>query len=117
MPRMDPPGGHGATVVIGIGKPPAGGRMDPPGSPKPGDKQPGQKATDEEAQAVMHDAHCIDCKNWHEDTGECDEVAGVWDPQDACRVYFEPMNSGEPDQDEQGGPSDMDQDDQQGAAQ
>jgi hypothetical protein len=49
------------------------------------------KASPEEAGVVKADRHCIDCANYSPDTGACSAVEGVFDPDDACIQYFEPV--------------------------
>jgi hypothetical protein len=66
------------------------GKMPPPGSPEPGAKPEGAKATSEEVGAVLSDKHCVDCANWNPDSGECSKVEGVWDPESGCAKFFEP---------------------------
>lgn len=74
----------------------------------------GGKVSGEEAGLVLDSEHCIDCTMYHPDTGECDKVEGNLSPQDGCAKYFDPIQGGEPDADDQGGASDNDADDQGG---
>jgi hypothetical protein len=101
--RMPPPGsgGKGVAIIIGpahdgggAGKP---GRMPPPGMK---DEQGDGKASAEEAGVVLDSMHCIDCKNYHADSGDCDLVSGSLSPQDGCKWFEE---ASEPDADDQQG--------------
>lgn len=84
--------------------------MAPPGSDQMGKSG---KASAEEAGVVLDSEHCIDCKNYHPDTGECDKVDGIYSPQDGCHEYFTAIDhGGEPDADDAGGVPDGDADDQ-----
>lgn len=119
-----------STLVIGVGRPkPGAPKMPPPergsapkmapkdGMPE-GDDKPeagGKKASPDKAIVIKADAHCISCSNYDPQSGNCEEVDGVFEPEDACHAYFEPMggdNEQEPDADDQGGAPDMDADDQ-----
>lgn len=89
--------------------------MPPPGM---ADKPMGDgKASPEEAHVIRADAHCIDCRNYDPTSGDCSEVAGSFDPQDACSEYFDAIGSDEPDDDDMGGAPDGDEDDSQGMTQ
>lgn len=86
----------------------------PPGAvgTNPGGKTDTGKASPDEAIVIRSDSHCIDCRNYDPQTGQCEKVAGVFDPSDACAKYFEAGSEGEPDSDDTGGLSDADTDDQ-----
>ena len=83
MARMEPP----TMTAEPMGSP---GKMPPPGSPEEPAKADGAKASPEEAGVVLSDKHCVDCRNWSPETGECAKVEGTFDPEDACSAYFEP---------------------------
>lgn len=90
-PSMPPPGGDkkpGLAVVISAG-PKAGD------TPKPTEDEPGEpgekKASPDRAIVIRSNEHCKDCSNYDPGTGECEEVEGVFDPEDACHAYYEPM--------------------------
>ena len=90
--RMPPPGADKKpSLVVAIDVPKRGGsegdggRMPPPGVEKP---DMGGKATPDEAKVVREDQHCIDCTHYQVDTGECEEVAGAFAPQDGCHMLF-----------------------------
>ena len=105
---MPPPGGKPAAVIA-IGVKPKGDA--PPGS-DPGDGS--GKMSREEAHFVPADHHCKDCANYDPSSGDCSEVTGSFDPEDACLAAFKAMGSsdgGEPDADDMGGPPDGDADD------
>lgn len=132
--KMPPPKTDGSSkrpglvVAVGMTKPksgqsgqsgPSGGKMPPPGidhpEPHDQDETSGGKATAEKALVVRDTHHCKDCLNWMGDTGECEKVEGTFSPEDACLRYFTHASESdeqEPDADEQGGPPDMDSDDQ-----
>lgn len=115
---MPPPGAGGKpSLVIAVGTKPGNsdrnsdGRMPPPGQSQ---SSGSGKSSPEEAGVVLDSEHCIDCANYHPDTGECDTVEGTYSPQDGCAKYFTPISGDkEPDADDQSaGPSDNDADDQ-----
>lgn len=109
--RQDPPGKPGVMVAIGIPKPDGkSGRMAPPGAGQGG---PAGKMSPDEAIVIRANEHCIDCQNYNPQDGSCSKVDGNFDPQDSCHEAFSPISGGEPDADDQGGPSDQDADDSQ----
>ena len=87
MGKMPPPGGDSPGLAIMIGVPHGkDGKMPPPGME---DKPQGSgKASPDDAKVVHADQHCIDCQQYHPDTGDCDKVDGSFDPQDGCHMYF-----------------------------
>ncbi len=109
MARMSPPG-ESPSLVIAVGH--DGPRSSSGKMPAPGENAPqeGGKASAQDAGAVMSDAHCVDCANWHPDTGECDKVEGVWEPEAACVKFFTPLHDTDHDA-EQEGPAGGDSDD------
>ncbi len=133
---MPPPGPPKTVIAIGIGPKKPGTPDGLPDEPKPpkgrdeemppealtpppaamggagGDEEgegDEEKCSPERAIVIRANEHCRDCKNYEPTTGECHEVEGVFEPDDACFSYFEAMHD-EPDADDTGGPSDMDAD-------
>ncbi len=74
----------------------------------------GAKASREKAVFVPSTHHCQECLNYQPETGECEKVDGIMDPNDLCIRYFKHVNESdehtEPDDDQMGGPSDHDAD-------
>ena len=107
---MAPPGVKKKPgLVIAVGMKPGG--MKPPGMGKdapddtpPDDSQEGKKHSVAEAHKVGAEEHCANCQHYQADSGECEEVEGYWDPQDACVKYFEAANGAEDE--EEGGEGD-----------
>ncbi len=110
------------AIAVGVGKP---GGMAPPGMedddegidhPEAHDQsaESGGKVTREKALFIPADHHCKDCVNYDASSGDCSKVEGVFDAEDSCLRYFRHANpeDEEPDADDQGGPPDMDADDQ-----
>ena len=108
--RMPPPGtgpGKGVAIIISPGgKDGPGGRMPPPGMDSPGGS-PSGKVSPDEAKVVREDEHCVDCRNYSPDSGECEKVEGSFSPDDGCHMFFlkddesaegEPSSGGSDDQ-------------------
>ncbi len=131
---MPPPGPPKTVIAIGIG-PKKPGEEPPDDMPKdktddmppdadappmgaaggaPGDEEGEEKASPDKAIVIRADAHCKNCENYEPTTGECHEVEGVFDPDDACHAFYEGMGE-EPDADDMGGAPDADADDQKAA--
>lgn len=89
-PSMPPPEAKKPGVVIAIGtgpkKPGEGG--DP--SADSGDGKSPDKL--ERAGVIRADKHCQTCENWSPETGDCKELPGSFDADDACLVFYEGMN-------------------------
>jgi hypothetical protein len=88
----------GLVIAVGVGKP-KNGEMPPP-MPKsaddgegedPSEEAGGKKHSREEAHFVPASRHCKDCENYEATSGDCKEVEGVFDAEDSCLTYFEPM--------------------------
>jgi hypothetical protein len=108
---MPPPGTKepALTVAIGVGKPKSsgngnGGPADDPQLESDPSGGPGGKASPADAHVVKADHHCKDCENWDPSSGDCSEVDGNYDAEDACIKYFEPIGSPD-DDDDQSSPS------------
>ena len=112
MPKMQPPGM--AVVISAEPKKSAdNGRMPPPGmKDRPQTDEQG-KVSPEDAKVYRAGQNCINCTMYEPVNGECSKVAGNLDPQDGCLEYFDPIGGDEPDEDDMGGESDNDEDDQQ----
>jgi len=66
-----------------------------PGDEPDDDDQDDDKLSPEKAIVIRAGDHCVSCKNYHPDTGECDEVEGTFEPDDACWAAFKPMGGGD----------------------
>lgn len=93
-----------SSLVIGMkprtGKPsmsPPEDGAPPMAKPDAGPAAPEKKHTEAEAHPVRADQHCKDCQNYQAETGECEEVEGMWQPEDACIRFFEPISGGADD--------------------
>lgn len=109
MAKQGPPGEKrpGLTIAIGLprkqGPPPAddasAAPTAAPDATDPDAPAEGGKASAAEAWVTKADEHCKDCSNYHPDTGECDAVEGYYQPEDACKKYFEAVGEGAGDED------------------
>lgn len=103
------------AIIIGVGRKKGPPSMPPPedgapAKPKMGDDSnkpatPGKKASIAAAHKVGADQHCSNCTNYQAQSGECDKVQGMWEPDDACVRYFTPASGGEGSPDEEAGES------------
>jgi hypothetical protein len=103
-----------AIIAVGIAKPKMGppkmGGDEPPAD-APEDEQGGAKHSREEAHFIPADKHCRQCSNWDATSGDCKEVDGVFDSEDCCISYFDPMGEGDDEESEpdEGTPTDADE--------
>ncbi len=117
MAMSPPSGGKKPALTVAIGMKPGAGKMPPPGAPPAGaDPSQGGKMQQKDAICISAkaipglppDTSCGMCSNYS--NGECNVVDGQFDPDDRCLLQFQTA-SGEPDDDDMGGPPDQDGDD------
>lgn len=97
---MPAPGEKKPGLMVAISAGPKGAPDDPNAPPDDPNGGGGEKHELESAGVIRADKHCKDCGNYDTATGDCSELPGSWDPDDACLRYFKALGEGDDEEQE-----------------